>query len=165
VQHPHIISIFDFRDPLIKRAIHAIKYYHRKDLVGPLAFELASELRALSGIETYTLVPVPMPRLRKLLRGYNQAERIAEELSRLLALPVDANVLVRTHASRRQAMVKTKAERLKNQAGSFSIEKSSAGMNLILVDDVTTTGATVEEARRILLRNGAKSVLAATLAH
>jgi ComF family protein len=106
-----------------------------------------------------------MPRLRKLLRGYNQAERIAEELSRLLDIPVRTDLLIRTHASRRQATITTRAERLKNQIGSFESEKSAKGMNLLLIDDVATTGATIEEARKVLLRSGAESVRAATLAH
>ncbi len=157
--------MFDFKDPLIKRAIHAIKYYHRKDLIAPLVESLEEELRKIPQLETYTLVPIPMPRMRKLFRGYNQAEQIAYELSKILKLKTEENMLARSRSPIRQVKTKSKKEREENQSGSFVLLKNPAGMNLLLVDDVTTTGATLSEARKILLKNGASTVRAATLAH
>lgn len=162
---PFVTTAFDFRDPVIKKAIHAIKYYHRKDLIAPLTSILCKEIRNIPLIEAYTLIPVPMPRTRKLLRGYNQAEQIASSISSILNMKVRADILVRSKNPKRQVKSFTRKERLKNQAGSFSVAQGVAGMNLLLIDDVTTTGATLEEARKILLKNGARSVYAATLAH
>lgn len=162
---PYITSAFDFRDPVIKKAIHAIKYYHRKDLVAPLAFLLAENLRQIPLIETFILIPVPMLRSRKLFRGYNQAELIALELSKLLGLPVRTDLLYRTKSTVRQATIRTKQERVENQRGVFSAKEDLTGKNFLIIDDVTTTGATLSEARKILLKHGAAQVLAATLAH
>jgi ComF family protein len=163
--HSYIISIFDFKDPVIKRAIHALKYYHRKDLSIPLASALAKELRKLPNIETYSLVPIPMPWKRKLLRGYNQAECLAEKLSGELGIPLRTDILIRIKSPARQVTLRTREGRLKNQKGSFSIPTPITDMNLLLVDDVSTTGATIEAARAVLLSHGAASVHGATVAH
>jgi competence protein ComFC len=163
--YPYTISLFDFKDPLVKRAIHALKYYHRRDLALPLADALTAELKNIPHLETYTLVPIPMPRFRKLFRGYNQAELIAQQLSRVLTIPVQTNVLKRSTSPTRQVTMHTKTERIKNQHGSFSCDLDLSGMNFIIIDDVTTTGATLNEARSVLLKKNAKQVYAATVAH
>ncbi len=163
--YSYVISIFDFKDPLIKRVIHASKYYHRKDLLHPLVLELAQELQKIQDIHLYTFVPIPMPRIRKLLRGYNQSEIIAQELGTLLSLPVSTSTLIRIKTPLRQVVTKTKNERIKNQRGSFGVIGQIQNKHIILVDDVTTTGATLAEARKVLLKSGARSVIAATLAH
>lgn len=105
-----------------------------------------------------------MPLIRKLLRGYNQAELIANTLGARLKLPVRKDILVRRKSPGRQAISSTKQERLQKQRGSFLVRDHSI-KRILLIDDVTTTGATLEEARKELLRNGAETVLAGTLAH
>lgn len=162
---PFIISHFDFKEPVIRRSVHAIKYYHRRDLIHPLVMPLRKQLLLLPNIEKYVLVPIPMPRTRKLVRGYNQAELIARELGKTLALPVRADILERARGGSRQVKAKTRTERMKNQQGAFRTKESPARMRILLVDDVVTTGATLEEARKVLLSEGALNVHAATLAH
>src|SRR5512133_696738 len=77
VPHPYIISLFSFKEEMIRHAIHAIKYYHRRDLIAPMIWAVVPEVRKIPNLDAYTLVPIPMPALRKLSRGYNQAELIA----------------------------------------------------------------------------------------
>ncbi|MFA5132458.1 MAG: phosphoribosyltransferase family protein [Candidatus Paceibacterota bacterium] len=178
----YIHSVFSFKDPLIKKIIHAIKYYHRKDLITPLTRAAALELKSSSfpllassfqsstssfklSASSWTLVPIPMPRLRKYLRGYNQAELIAKALSQELSIPVRTDILTRSRTPKRQVQTHTRGERLYNQHNSFATATPPLGMNIILVDDVTTTGATLTEARNTLLKQGAKKVIALTLAH
>lgn len=143
--------------------IHAIKYFRRKDLIRPLTNVLAKEMKQenMQGI----LIPIPMPQLRKYLRGYNQAEYIAKILGETLNLVVRDDILKRTRTTKRQVMTKTKQERLSNQKKTFSVTQDVRDLDIILVDDVTTTGATISEARKTLLAHGAKSVFAVTLAH
>ena len=157
-------SIYSFRDPLVRRAIHAIKYFHRKDLLEPLSKELAHELSQES-YKSYTLVPIPMPRLRRYMRGYNQAGLLAEILSKKTSLPFRCDVLVRTHNVARQVRAKERSSRLKNQRGSFRVVGTVENMNIALIDDVTTTGATINEARKMLLQAGARTVKVFTIAH
>lgn len=165
----HTKSTFSFKDKEIKRIIHAIKYNHRKDLVPPIAKAVASELKEDIDSEPLTsgwiLVPIPMPVIRKYMRGYNQAQIIAEEISKILSLPVDNDLLARTRNTRRQVQSLTRSERLRNQNNSFKLNKNPKDLNIILVDDVTTTGATISEARKTLMKNGAKNVRAITVAH
>lgn len=163
---PYAISAFDYRDPVIKKCIHAIKYYRRKDLIEPLTRELAKEATAIPNLQVHVLVPIPMPRIRRIMRGYNQAELIAQELGKQLHLPVQ-NLLTRSKTAKRQVTSRTRQERLDAQKGTFSVTSSGSANNLhiILVDDVTTTGATLEEARKVLLKQGAQSVRGLTLAH
>ncbi len=167
--HHFCISVYCFKDPLIKKAIHAIKYFHKKDLIHALTQELAIEIE--KKIKTYPngilweLVPVPMPRLRKYIRGYNQAELIAEEIARHIPTTQVRHALIRISSPKRQVTTKTRSERLKNQKNSFKVAGEVAGKHLILIDDVTTTGATLLEARGKLLKAGAITVLTATIAH
>lgn len=167
--HLYIKSVFSFKDREIKRIIHAIKYYHRKDLVFPLTKILAQELKIDLEKEgqniEWVLVPIPMPKIRQYLRGYNQATIIAKELSNLTDIPVKNNFLIRIKSPKRQVSTSTRGERLRNQHNSFKIKGDAKNLNIILVDDVTTTGATLSEARNILLKSGARNVRAVTLAH
>lgn len=162
---PFITSIYSFKDPSIKRIIHAIKYFHRKDLIRPLVTPLAKELNART-LSDHVLVPIPMPRLRRYMRGYNHAQAIAYELSLQTNIPVLHDVLVRSQSKKRQVTTRSRKERIKNQHGAFSVTtKNIVAMRIILVDDVTTTGATLLEAREALLHHGALSVEAVTIAH
>jgi ComF family protein len=115
--------------------------------------------------ENTVLVPIPMPLIRKYIRGYNQSEHIARILSQQLQVPVDMGILKRLRSPKRQVTLKTKSERIKNQRQSFVVNKTVSLLDIILIDDVTTTGATLQEARDLLLSLGAKSVRAITLAH
>lgn len=165
VPRPYIIALFDFHEPVIRKAIHAIKYYHRRDLVQPLSAHLAHEMRTIPNISDYVLVPIPMPRIRQLLRGYNQAELIAEAVGKELSLPVRYDILKRVRSPERQVKTVSSAARKENQRGSFTANEKAAGLRIVLIDDVTTTGATLDEARTILSRKHARNVLAAALAH
>lgn len=162
--HPYIISTFDFKDPLIRKAIHAIKYYGRRDIIKPLAEKLAEDI-ARTDYAGAILVPVPMPRFRRFMRGFNQSESIALEVGRLLNLPVRSDIVRRIQAGLRQATIKHRKDRLHNQEGNFEATTEALGGTFIVIDDVTTTGATLNEVRKALLAKKAHSVVAATLAH
>jgi competence protein ComFC len=165
----YITSIYSFKDPLIKQIIHEIKYYHHSDLIETLVKEVANEFQKTIDYElsaiNWVLIPIPMPRLRKYIRGYNQSEIIAKKLGEKLSLPVNSNLLIRSYSPKRQVSTKTRNERIKNQYNTFRVNNNVKDLNIILVDDVTTTGATLNEARRVLLKAGAKSIRAITIAH
>lgn len=165
----YINSVFSFKYEEIQKIIHAIKYYHRKDLIKPLATILADELKKTNNQLRITnncvLIPIPMPTLRKYMRGYNQSELIAKEISKILSIPINTDLLVRCRNTKRQVKSFNKAERMKNQHNSFKVIGDVSNLNIILVDDVTTTGATISEARKILMENNAAEVRAITVAH
>lgn len=175
--YPYIISVYSFKDYRIKRIIYAIKYFHRKDLLAPLARALADTLSQEATVpqNVYVILPIPMPTIRRYIRGYNHAEAFAHDLVKYLhTVPsqehglrycVDTTILTRISSKKRQVLTTSKRERLLNQRNAFMVRKDISGKNIILLDDVTTTGATLSEARRILILHGAKSVRAYTIAH
>lgn len=160
---PYVTSVYSFKDPSVKKIIHAIKYFHRKDLVSPLIETMISEI--LTKEEHFCLVPIPMPRWRRYIRGYNHAEIIAREIAHHTNLPIRTDILKRKTSKKRQAMTTSRHERLKNQHNTLSLISPVVGMRIILIDDVTTTGATLFEARKKLLEGGAALVEAYTIAH
>lgn len=162
--HPFIRSMYSFKDPAIKKIIHAIKYFHRKDLIPPLAEVMTKEFPIPSG-KNVALVPIPMPRIRKYMRGYNQAEALATAISHSTHIPIRTNILIRSGIKKRQVRMLSRKDRIKNQHGAFSAKNTPDCLHIILVDDVTTTGATLQEARRVLMDSGALSVSAITIAH
>ncbi len=161
--HRYIHSLYSFKDIRVKRIIHAIKYYHRRDLVQPLLYELNNYQFIREN--KWILVPVPMLGIRKYIRGYNQAEVIAQTISTLYSLEIHNTLLKRSSYRKRQVKTSSRSLRIQNQKKSFSVIASVQNLNIILIDDVTTTGATLDEARHILLKHGARNVVALTLAH
>ena len=111
------------------------------------------------------LVPVPSHILRERSRGYNQAELIAGMLTEHISAPVLRRVLLKVRSTRAQAGL-SREERMENLRGAFIVvdKRSVAGRDMILVDDVMTTGATLETCAAELMRAGARSVRAFTLA-
>lgn len=164
---PYIVSIYSFKDPRIKKVVHAIKYFHRKDLIEPFADKLLEAIIEVPNYRLYVLVPIPMPLFRKYVRGYNHTELIAQAISKQLYLPVMNHLLVenKTRKIRRQVTTKSRSERIHNKYNAFVANPEVNGLKIILIDDVTTTGATLHEARRELLHRGAADVIAFTVAH
>jgi ComF family protein len=111
------------------------------------------------------LIPVPLHAMRENRRGFNQAELIADELSKITKIPVAIEKLHRVKRRRPQARLDFK-HRLANIKGAFAIGPfDNVGERVVLVDDVVTSGATVLEARRVLEAAGAKVVGIISLAH
>ena len=167
--HPFISSVYSYKDKRIKKIIHAIKYFHRKDLIPPVAQACKEkiEVSLFHYKEPIIIVPIPMPRVRKYMRGYNHAEELARHISNATSFPLINTILLRTSWTKQQVFKKTRSERLKNQRNAFSVNTQHIpeGSTILLIDDVTTTGATLREARNVLLQGGAKNVLAYTIAH
>jgi ComF family protein len=145
--------------------ILALKHADRLDLVPGFARWLERAGRELLA-ETDLIVPVPLHRFRLWTRRYNQAAELARALSRRTGRPSDTQALRRTRPTPSQgAMVSARARR-RNVMGAFQVPDASrvAGRNILLVDDVLTTGATVEAAARALKRAGAAKVQVLALA-
>jgi len=166
--HTYIHAIFSFKDDRVRKIIHAIKYYHRPDLVPPLVEKLLQTLPKDYFTEETLLIPIPMSRFKRWMRGYNQAAQIAYAISEATGVPTHTDILVRRTKKINQVKTKNRKERLNNQKGAFDIYSKTSLLetkNIILIDDVATTGATLEEARKVLLRFGVKKIQAITLAH
>ncbi|PPD45628.1 MAG: amidophosphoribosyltransferase [Methylocystis sp.] len=139
---------------------HRLKYYDRLELAEPMGRWMA---RAGADIlsEADILVPIPLHRVRLFARRFNQSAALARIISRECGAPVDALTLQRVKATTPQVGL-SRAQRAANLSGAFRIDSERAallkGRNVVLVDDVLTTGATANAAARALLKAGAAQV-------
>lgn len=141
--------------PPIDRLIQGAKYAARLDWAALLGRQLAHHLRGRTPVFD-ALVPVPLHRTRLRERGYNQSLELARPLLKHLKIPL-AHAVTRLHATPSQASLAAE-ERIKNVRDAFAINGNVKGLSVAVVDDVVTSGATVEAVARCLLRAGAKRV-------
>ena len=156
----NLIHLGEYRGRL-ERAARALKFADARAVAVPFGAKLADGIRA-AGWRVDALVPVPLHGLRQLERGYNQSEILAQGISKALNVPV-LEALGRTRSTKRQARLE-KPERIDNIRDAFRVCKDVNGLELILVDDVHTTGSTLNEASLELIRAGAKRVRIAVIA-
>ena len=151
---------------VVRNFIHAFKYERQFHLRRPLADWLAQVLDdpRISARPFDALVPVPLHHIRFREREFNQAAELAELVSQRCGIPV-SHALKRTRYTSTQTKL-DRAERMENLRGAFRVRHTARvkERHLVLVDDVFTTGSTVEECSRVLLRAGAASVRVITVA-
>ncbi|MFA5750980.1 MAG: ComF family protein [Candidatus Paceibacterota bacterium] len=171
-----IFPIYDYRFIYIKKAIHSFKYKGNKDLAKTFAkatyekfLEEISIRRNMENFFIPILIPIPLSKKRFFERGYNQAELLARELARYSNgfLKVESDLLKRRTRKTHQAQTKNRFSRFENIKDVFWVKnpRKIENRNIILIDDVVTTGATLHEAKRVLEYSGAKKVIAFTIAH
>ncbi len=146
-----------------RAAVHSLKYRSLRAVAPAMAETMAREL-ALTIPPPFTLVPVPLHPGRLRERGYNQAELLARAIAAKLECPLRADLLRRTRAAPPQVSASNRFERARNVSGAFAAAPISGGV-FILVDDVRTTGATLESAANALLKAGASRVYGLTFAY
>ncbi len=149
---------------VIKRLIYRYKYSGEATLTAPFAQWMQNEYTAL-GWNAELIIPVPLHPLRRRQRGYNQAQLLAEALSKQLHIPIDVKLLLRIVNTKTQTKL-GRHQRLENLKHAFKAEKSESikGKTVLLVDDVYTTGATADQCSEVLKRAGAARVFLLTLA-
>ena len=153
-------------DGVLREHLHALKYRGQMRIAGPLGSLMAERAKAepaMAGAEL--ILPVPLTPARLEERGFNQALLLARHAGRRLGLPVYEGTLLRKGVQLTQTAL-SREERRANVRGAFYVVRPGdiAGKNLILVDDVFTTGATADECARALLRSGARRVDVLTVA-
>jgi ComF family protein len=154
----------------VREAIHGFKYNGQFYQLGLLADWLETGYRRFYAQQPpAALVPVPLYPLRRRERGFNQALELARELGKRTGVPV-WDCLVRQRMTRTQARLR-RSERLRNLRGAFSLSPKAGkrgfdakGKRLLVLDDVFTTGATVNACAQVLRRAGAMEVCALTVA-
>ncbi|MFN8453613.1 MAG: ComF family protein [Anaerolineae bacterium] len=152
-----------FEDNPIRPAIHFLKYRNHKAVVTVLAKILAQAYQRY-GLEADVIVPVPLHPVRLRERGYNQSELLAHSLSQELGLSLDTKSLQRTRQTKSQ-MTLGSNERHHNVAGAFACRGTDLrGQKVLLIDDVCTTGSTLDSCAEALMQNGVASVWGLTLA-
>ena len=156
-----IRSPFHF-DGVVREAVHQLKYKNLKAIVLPLA-QLMAEYLQDNPLPCDVLVPVPLHHRRIRERGYNQSSLLARELGRLVSLPVVEDSLIRKVNTPPQTRMSAE-ERKKNVSEAFSCDGRLRDKAVLLIDDVATTGATLESCAIALKEAGAVSVWGLVLA-
>jgi len=150
-----------FEGPL-RQAVHNLKYNGQRNLARPLG-RLLAEYWQGNPLPADVLVPVPLHASRQRERGYNQASLLTQELAAVAGLPVIEGCLVRTRPTVSQTNL-SGAERKTNVRDAFAcVDDRLAGRQVLLLDDVCTTGATLEACAVACRQAGARSVWALTL--
>ena len=145
----------------VAEAIKLLKFYERSTIAGPLVALMAGfAAREIDSAQYDDIVPVPLHRVRRRSRGFNQAELLAEGLRDAFPQARLNQTLRRIRPTRIQSRIKDPMERRENVIGAFAVDTDANfdGRTVLLIDDVVTTGGTVSECARALTRAGAAEV-------
>ncbi len=152
-----------FENAPLRTAIHKFKYQNYHVLAKTLAPLLAT-CYTITSLNTEAIVPVPLHRARHKQRGYNQAELLAKELTKHVQQPINVHTLIRCRPTKSQ-MTLNAVERQHNVANAFTCRNNQLqDKTVLLIDDVCTTGATLDACAEALQQAGAKAVYGLTLA-
>jgi ComF family protein len=146
-------------DSLMRESIGRFKYKNRREYADFYVQELLRTCKeAVKSWGVDLLVPVPLHKSRRKLRGFNQAELIARGLGRELGLPVSSELLLRTRKTVAQKELNDQ-ERRANLKNAFQVAKNKVSpKKILLIDDIYTTGSTIDAAAAVLLDHGAEKV-------
>ncbi len=181
-ENDFVFSTLNYQKEIVKKAVWLLKYRRKKELAkifaGIVYENILEEIPDLKTFENFSdpiLIPIPLSEKRYKERGFNQAELIAEHVSDMSATSggrfvLEKNILKKIKDTPNQARIKDRSIRLENLKNCFSISEPEGiqkikNRNIILIDDVITTGATLLEAKKTLEKFGAKKVYAFTVAH
>lgn len=156
-----------YYDDVVRTALHHFKFNHKTALGGPLVDLLLASLPDDIEIPRYhAVIPVPLYPTRQRQRGYNQSELLARYMAKRLNLSIMINNLRRIRPTGEQALIKGRDARRENVKQAFHVAYPAyvRGKSVIVIDDIMTTGATVNECARVLKKAGATSVLVLAVA-
>ncbi|HLP43962.1 MAG TPA: phosphoribosyltransferase family protein [Candidatus Nanoarchaeia archaeon] len=163
-------SLFAYQDDQVKQLIWEIKYY-RNEKVARVAGELLAQIimRNTEGDASYLVMSVPITDRRFRERGFNHTELLTRATLKFLPnnFKFENTTLHKIRHTRKQNSIEDRNERFSNIAGAFSVSNKSKieNQNVVLLDDVVTTGATLGEVKKALLKAGARRVFSFTIAH
>lgn len=148
----------------VQRAIYQFKYHNQRIYSRFFGKELLSRYgQAVMRWEITTIIPIPLSRKRRRIRGFNQAELLARELGRGLGIPVDAKNLVRVRDTSPQKKMDARGRSLNLKYAFAWKGKRRIFGNVLLIDDIYTTGSTIDAAARVLKRHGAGKIYFLTI--
>ena len=161
----HVFSIYEFSE-IVKSFIHQLKYEHRPIVAAYILKHMPNSfIKALWSLHTDIIIPVPLHRRRKKERGYNQSAVIGKYLSKILQTPQCETCLHRIVYTKTQTKLDIN-QRIENVTGVFIVSESKVILNkkILIVDDVITTGSTINACAKELLSCGASEINAFSLA-
>jgi ComF family protein len=169
-----IIPIYDYGNSIIKKVIQNNKTYIYQEIIEKIAelmkdaiLDKLFEISELEKINSFYLIPIPMHSKNVSQRGFNQVCLIGREISKKINFShiYSEIILTKIKETIPQKDIRKRKTRIKNIRGSFSCTEKMNGSLIILIDDVTTTGSTLKEASSVLLKSGARKIIAFAFAH
>jgi ComF family protein len=167
-----LIVATSYKDNNISRLIHFFKYNFISDLHVPLGKILIRSFMESNSLLPDLIIPVPLHKKRIRNRGFNQSELlsmyVSQNISPALPIPVLPNLLERQRHTSPQMKIRSYSERQKNIRNAFKISSENTefikNKRVLIIDDVSTTGATIFECGKTLKQNGAKEVIGGVIA-
>lgn len=163
----YVMTLFKFvKESRVQQLLHALKYKHQPELGEMLGRVYGQDLLEANYKNSFDLiVPVPLHSSRRRIRGYNQSEEFGKGLSQILEVPCNDSYMMRSAKTETQTH-KTKLSRWENVNSIFHVVKPRpiAEKRVLLVDDVVTTGATLEACGQALIQAGCKELSIACIA-
>ncbi len=153
-------------DGIIKQLIRDLKYHNKKKLAQVHAQIMFDYFKELNLRNSFLIVPVPVHKTRLKERHYNHMNIVADEFAKLTGFNVASDLLIRTKDTKKQFKL-TKQERIKNIKNAFELNLNAdipQNTKIMIVDDITSTGITIEEIVKVLNKNGYNDIIALTLA-
>jgi len=165
--HPRSLYLMgaatSYADDSARKLIWTLKYERVRAAALPMAIILAEYVRSLRlPIEEYTIIPIPLHSSRERERGFNQSALLAEHLGQLLSLPIAAHAMIRIRNTTPQAEIEDQEARERNIKECFAIDLKTLPektKSILLIDDVSTSGATLNEAVKTLRTAGIKNII------
>lgn len=168
-----LLVVADYKNFLVEKILKFLKYRFISDMGQPIFVLIKNYLKWLNlkkGFNVFEvnplLIPVPLHLRRLNWRGFNQSELLASNLAETFQVELALDAIERSSGSTPQADIKEREKRLKNLNGVFKIKNGIGiiGREILLIDDVCTTGATLNECAKVLKDNGASRVVALVVA-
>ena len=160
------IYVFNnFKNPLIQKMIYEIKYNGNKSTAYVLGIELGCLIKRFKKVVDFDIIiPVPVSKLKMQHRGYNQCQLIAEGISKIIKTPIDSNYLIRNNNMNSQVK-SSRYKRWLNVDNEYQlIKKLKNDRRILLIDDVVTTGATINSCLNAIQKNNEFKITVAALA-
>lgn len=173
----NIIALFDYRNTTIKKLIWDLKYHHKSYIgfkLGEILYENLieeiSDIKIEVSGRSILVIPVPISKQKTKIRGYNQSLHIAKGFcskGNKKIFELKNNIIFKKINTIPQAKITNRSKRLENIHNVFEIKNKEIikGRTIIIIDDVTTTGATMSEIIKILKKSGAKKIIGFAVAH
>ena len=160
-----LASAVSYENPVLRSLIWQFKFQRRTSAARELAAIICTFLQTLRvDLTEFLFVPIPLHPRRARERGFNQADLLAQRIAACYHSKPAADILKKVKSTVPQTEMRGWAERSKNLSGCFSVARPELvrGRNIALVDDVWTSGTTMNEAARMLKEAGAKKIIAVT---
>lgn len=170
-----LISISNYKNLMIRNLIHILKYKNKTSSINILNILITKRIKKNNiNFKDWIIIPIPIHKRKERVRGFNQSKLIAKELQKIIIKNkgldkspiISTNNLIRTKNTKSQVKLENIEERRRNIKNSFKVinYETIKNKNIILVDDVFTTGSTMKEAVKILRKNGANKILGFVIA-